>query len=1097
LGIKSLVTLFICQSILFLGYGQSNEDLERINAYYEKAQFDSVISFIDHLDKRKFYDGADVKLQNVIGNAYLRSFKFEEAKSAYHKSLRINNNSDFSYQKAKSLLGLADVYSWEHKHDSIKIIAEKLTKIITSKDHPLYGHYLLTLGTSNFPSGYEAVKKYYRRAIKYFPKNNDQIIRLYIWLADIFIEENILDSGLHYTRQAIKLAKEDYPEDKNLLANCYNELGFYYHTRGAYNEAVKTYLDSSLFYLKNSKVDVKFLRSETYRLLGRSYQVLGNYERCIHYKQLNYELKKEILSTDHYRLGEAYLWLSTIYYKIGMIDKAAAFINQAIPIFTKVSAIGYLAQSQIYLGSIAFDNKDYSRAAYHYDSALALTRSQTSLYYTKATANFNKAILYKKQGKYDSALLAITNNDLIISDHNDKNWLIADQYFIKALVYQEVGEIALAERAFKRCISILSSWEKKGNQYLIIVLNYYSKFLLENNELNNVQSYIKEAVLNNILADNFVIGNYPQVDNVTNGFQYLTSFHLISKFYFNKYLQGNSIKNLHEAFKSCMYTQKLFGETKKNFLFNTKDQFFLNDLHSKLFLHSTNVLQELYEVTGEYSYLEKLYETTEKSNSAVLLHEISERAAFTFTSIPDTLLIREASFKKQLIYLQTKVLNTENEVRLEAFKKELFNAKVAYEELIKKFESNYPNYYDLKYNTQTYSIKDTQIELMEGQALIKYINLKESTLVFCITKDTVRLHTLPVVSGALIETFRSTLNPNFIDSKATTLYNDFTDQSFDLYTKLLSPVLTELPGEINSLIIIPDGLLSVIPFEALITDKSKGSAGNYQHLPYLIKKYNVSYGYSATSLFKLKELATPDDQKFSILSFAPSEFEASNNNLSRLKWSQNEVESLSDIFNNQAYTGSLATEKQLKASFNKYPVTHLATHAIINHQDPMYSKLVFAPSNDTIEDGMLHTFELYNMDINTNMMVLSACNTGFGKLQKGEGVMSLARAFAYAGCPSVVMSHWAVDDKSTSQLMQFFYSNLKKGLSKDKALRQAKLSFLENSSPLYHHPYYWNNFVVMGDTKPIAQNSTMVYWYILVALILTVATALSYKKLFN
>ena len=113
------------------------------------------------------------------------------------------------------------------------------------------------------------------------------------------------------------------------------------------------------------------------------------------------------------------------------------------------------------------------------------------------------------------------------------------------------------------------------------------------------------------------------------------------------------------------------------------------------------------------------------------------------------------------------------------------------------------------------------------------------------------------------------------------------------------------------------------------------------------------------------------------------------------------------------------------------------------------------------------------MEIPTKLAVLSACNTGFGKMINGEGVMSLARAFTYAGAESVVMSHWRVDDKSSSTIMQYFYKYLAEGKSKDKALRLAKLQFLEEAHPASQHPFHWNNYVLLGNTSPIGISK----WY--------------------
>ena len=176
--------------------------------------------------------------------------------------------------------------------------------------------------------------------------------------------------------------------------------------------------------------------------------------------------------------------------------------------------------------------------------------------------------------------------------------------------------------------------------------------------------------------------------------------------------------------------------------------------------------------------------------------------------------------------------------------------------------------------------------------------------------------------------------------------------------------------------------------------------------------------------------------------------------------------------------GDEATEMSVTRAMTDYGMIHFATHAIIDNNRPEYSKLVLV--GDSSSDGYLHSYELYNLRLNTELITLSACNTGFGKLQKGEGVMSLSRAFAYAGSPNLVMSLWPVNDESTAQLMGYFYQNLKDGMRKDEALRQAKLSYLENADDVTGHPYYWAGFVFTGDPEPIEFSSYNSFWILII-----------------
>ncbi|MBX7152751.1 CHAT domain-containing protein [bacterium] len=207
-----------------------------------------------------------------------------------------------------------------------------------------------------------------------------------------------------------------------------------------------------------------------------------------------------------------------------------------------------------------------------------------------------------------------------------------------------------------------------------------------------------------------------------------------------------------------------------------------------------------------------------------------------------------------------------------------------------------------------------------------------------------------------------------------------------------------------------------------------------------------------------------------------------------LPWSEKELDAISEVIAGKFYKFSEATEERFKSEAPKHRIIHLATHTIIDDKEPLYSKLVFAKSPNDKEDGLLHTYELYNMQLNADLAVLSACNTGSGKLVRGEGVMSLARGFFYAGCPSIVMSLWAIDDRSTSVLMHNFYERLSEGLSKDEALREAKLAMINSGDPVMSNPYYWAGFVAIGDTHPIQiEKPSQMYWVFVVPSVVILA----------
>ena len=135
-----------------------------------------------------------------------------------------------------------------------------------------------------------------------------------------------------------------------------------------------------------------------------------------------------------------------------------------------------------------------------------------------------------------------------------------------------------------------------------------------------------------------------------------------------------------------------------------------------------------------------------------------------------------------------------------------------------------------------------------------------------------------------------------------------------------------------------------------------------------------------------------------------------------------------------------------------------------NGQEPLYSRIALAYDTLAADDGFLQPFAVLNMHLKADLLVLSACNTALGEISKGEGILGLTRALQYAGIPSLVVSQWNVDYRATSMIMTSFYSNLKKGWSKSRALQQAKLEYLKTAKGKFLDPFYRTQFILIGNT---------------------------------
>ncbi len=219
--------------------------------------------------------------------------------------------------------------------------------------------------------------------------------------------------------------------------------------------------------------------------------------------------------------------------------------------------------------------------------------------------------------------------------------------------------------------------------------------------------------------------------------------------------------------------------------------------------------------------------------------------------------------------------------------------------------------------------------------------------------------------------------------------------------------------------------------------------------------------------------------------------------LGQLRYNHEEVAFASALFDGKTFVGETATEAQFKQHAGQSRLLHLSMHAYAHDENDDFSGLIFTQQADTTqEDGFLHSNELYNLSLNAELAVLSACETGIGTLAPGEGIMSLGRAFKYAGCPNVTMSLWNADDQSTNRIMQRFFTALREDQPKDEALRQAKLSYLDQAKSAQAHPYYWAAFVQVGNSQPLVSGDPFSWWWVVGGMILLVllTTAIFFRR---
>jgi len=529
-----------------------------------------------------------------------------------------------------------------------------------------------------------------------------------------------------------------------------------------------------------------------------------------------------------------------------------------------------------------------------------------------------------------------------------------------------------------------------------------------------------------------------------------------------------------------------------------KSKLYLTSNYRSMYSDAITAAVDMFTITHQDIYKARAFEFAELGKARILLDLITENDAKISLKIPDSLINKESGIKKEIASLQKSGYDkTANPTAADSLQKLIFDKKRQLRAMEDFFEENYPEYINLKYKPVKPTIADIQKQLTGDQLYLQY-HVTESLLhIFILTSS----------SNNIIQV---ELQPDFNESlekftaffaggpgaNPANLNPDFSAAAFTLFKYLIMPV--ERFFSKKELIIIPDGRLFYIPFDVLITSPPDSLQRSYSGLSYLIKKYPVTYSYSASMFLKSLEIRQRP-AIYALAAFAQSfkkqfytysasnlaETTTRNEQLSPLPGVTDEVNQILDIIPGDAFFDTLATEYRFKNLAGKYLGLHVATHGIIDNEHPMYSKLVFAADSVHDEDGDLYIWELFNMEMNAEMAALSACNTGFGKLHTGEGVMTLARGFMYAGVPSLLISLWNVNDASTAAIMSRYYFYLKAGDTKHLALQKAKLDFLASGDDILSNPFFWGGFVHLGNTHAVNFENPLKTRLMIVGLVLT------------
>ena len=516
----------------------------------------------------------------------------------------------------------------------------------------------------------------------------------------------------------------------------------------------------------------------------------------------------------------------------------------------------------------------------------------------------------------------------------------------------------------------------------------------------------------------------------------------------------------------------------------------------------------LYSQENNHKSLEGLFEFSERSKVAGFLASMRELNAARF-SLPSGLIDLETEIRRQTGFYRELIANEQlkaapDSQRLATWESLTFRLLRSRDSLNRIFEEQYPSYYNLKYRNEVTSLADVDRVIGRRTNLLSYILTSEKLYIFVVNsrRTEVIVRDIDSTFFGSLQRFREMLSvkPRTTDSRAP--FNDYMDLAFSLYRILLEPAEPYLEGD--RIVVSPDNILSYIPFETLVTEEFRSPELYYREAPFALKKYRFSYIYSVT-LSSESERVTRSFRN-NLVAFAPSYDGMVLDDTLLAAWPgmrgeirdlPNAILEAEDAVNQcggTAYLGENAFESTFKAEAQNYDIIHLSMHTLVDDRQPAFSKMLFSPGDSENNDGMLNTYELYSLPLRAMMVVLTSCNTGTGMLVNGEGILSLARGFLYAGSRSAVMSMWEVDDSSAPEVIRGFYKNLRSGQAKSSALRSARLRFLRTADQARSHPYFWSALVIYGDDNPLWYNRVNLYISLLILLLVaTLLVALVYR----
>lgn len=945
------------------------------------------------------------------GDQLYQEGKYEEAFP--HLEAGFNNRDKANFSVSKDLvvcaLLLGNLYFSSNKsEEAISILHSALDIARQNNNRYFEGVALYNIGTIYFFLGnYNDALEYFHNSLE-IRREVDDLFGESITLSNIGViykTQGKLDISLEYYLKALEI--EQKTNERENEGTTLNNIAGVYEIQGQYNVALEYYKQS---------LDIK---KETNDYLGEAatmgnmamlFAVLGRYSDAIEYSKQALEISQS--EGDRRAEGTALYYFGSTNSYLGKYSVAMEYFQRALVIGNEINDPALIITS---LNSLAATNVElgkYAAASEQLQEALRVSQEIGDIYQTiDSLVGLGKT--YLLQGDYIEAMNYF--------EQALESARIIDSPPTEAVILNNIGTVFSAKQEYVEALEYFQLAYKISSETGLrlvesIILNNICDSYKVQKKYEEALSYCSQAL--NILTE---------IDN----------------------MQSNTLISIAFVLeKQGKYAEALDSYEKALLLLDDIRNGAGDDFSRATFISQYNLAYDLFiSLSHRQEMFEQAFFTSERGRARSFLDSLStgyvelsddeatklylhEQEAYTARQAAQEALARA----KAQVPSDTELI-TDLEVQLEQTKMDYQAALDAIEVRGDQLAQLVPG------RSTVLNIEESQALLDNDTTLLSFWVLDDKTLVFILTQDSFKTISLSVEKAdlyTLIEAFRAFSNTT----------DPHPDKAVELFGQLIKPILPHL--NTSNLVIVPHGKLHYLPFAAL-TDGSK----------YLIDQFTISYLPSVSAWPYIKQNAETSGGTPLVLGNPTTEFQP-------LPYAKSEAQTIASLLRTSPALEHNATESALQEQAASTSILHLAAHGEYNSINPLYSALYLTA--DEQEDGALEVHEIYGLDLSqSQLVVLSACESQLGELSSGDELVGLTRAFFFAGTPSVMASLWEVDDKATELLMEKFYTHWGEGMSQAEALQKAQIEMRAE----YPNPYYWAAFVLSGQGGEIQKDITL------------------------